>query len=74
MIQNEEISSLFETRTLSKNCVPVMEPSLLSVRHSTKMSTSKLELHSSLQPHFMHMYFSMELLPMPAGACNVLTH
>ena len=54
--------------TLSKNCVPVMEPSLLSVRHSTKMRTSKLEPHSSLQPHFMHMYFSMELLPMPAGA------
>lgn len=26
--------------------------------------------HSSSQPHFMHMYFSMELLPIPAGACK----
>ena len=50
-----------------------MEPSLFNVLHSTNTNTSKLEFHNSLQPHFMHMYFNMELLPIPAGACTVIT-
>ena len=54
-------------------CNNKFKTNLFNVRHSTKSKTSKLSVHNSWQPHFIHMYFNMEVLPMPAGAWTVIT-
>ena len=64
--------SLMGSNIFSKNSRPVMDPNRFKVRHSTNSKMSKFSVHSSWQPHFMHMYLSMEVLPMPAGAWTVM--
>ena len=54
-------------------CNNKFKTNLFNVRHSTKSKTSKLSVHNSWQPHFIHMYFNMEVFPMPAGAWTVIT-
>ena len=54
-------------------CNNNFKTNLFNVRHSTKSKTSKLSVHNSWQPHFIHMYFNMEVFPMPAGAWTVIT-
>ena len=60
-------------KSFATNCyLPLIWPRRLSVLHSRNIMISKLSVRSSPTPHFIHMYLSIDDLPMPAGAWTVM--